>query len=228
MGRILADGIKNVEHLAVFDDMAAQRFGAIDLTPILINILDTVPAAALPYLAEQFDVLGIKGYSLADTEDKKRDLIKKAIELHRYKGTVYAIEESLKTIGINNVDIQENLSVFFYNASYSYDGTINYGAGSWATFRVVLDITEFASVTPTVLNAIRALINVYKNVRSHLIDLTFKIAFEEIMEPIEVFIDNNFDVEDQIGNGNYYNASRSYNSSGVYENTQDAFAISIL
>jgi phage tail P2-like protein len=52
--------------------------------------------------------LGYKGWKLANTEDDKRSLIKKAIELHRYKGTVWAVKEAMKSIGFTDAVLIEH------------------------------------------------------------------------------------------------------------------------
>ncbi len=53
---------------------------------------------------ELLDLLGwqfhIEGWDLAKTVEEKRKLIKSAIELHRYKGTPYAIKKVLETLSL--------------------------------------------------------------------------------------------------------------------------------
>jgi phage tail P2-like protein len=53
---------------------------------------------------ELLDLLGwqfhIEGWELAKTVEEKRKLIKSAIELHRYKGTPYAIKKVLEALGL--------------------------------------------------------------------------------------------------------------------------------
>jgi len=59
---------------------------------------------------ELLDLLGwqfhIEGWELAKTIEDKRRLIKSAIELHRYKGTPYAIKKVLEALGLSG-DIKE-------------------------------------------------------------------------------------------------------------------------
>ena len=78
----------------------------IDFTKLLIYWLDIVDASVLPHLAEQFHVLGLEGWDYATTEQEKRDLLKQAVELHRYKGTPWAVRQGLKRIN-PDLDIQE-------------------------------------------------------------------------------------------------------------------------
>jgi len=53
---------------------------------------------------ELLDLLGwqfhIEGWELAKTVEEKRRLVKSAIELHRYKGTPYAIKKVLEALGL--------------------------------------------------------------------------------------------------------------------------------
>ena len=229
MDNLLADSIKNVPHLAALDELAAARMEAIDISPVLINLIDTVPAAALPYLAEQFDVLGFKGYKFAATETDKRELIKRAIDLHRYKGTPYAIKESLKSIGINNAQILEGVFHFTYNGLYVYDGSSSYGEIQWPSFRVLVDASSFSLVDMALYRDIIILIEEYKNVRSHLVDVTFQINLKDVSTVIDHFLSNNPLEAEVLGvGGTYYSANSTYNGFYKYNKIQDELIINIL
>lgn len=78
----------------------AARLSTLDLTPLVLYDVDNVPASLLPYLAEQFNVLGDAGWDVADTDDKRRELIKEAIALHKLKGTRYAVQRALDLVGV--------------------------------------------------------------------------------------------------------------------------------
>lgn len=78
----------------------------LDLTKLLIYWLDDVDASALPHLAKQFHVLGLEGWDFATTEAEKRALLKQAVELHRYKGTPWAVRQGIKRIH-PDLDIEE-------------------------------------------------------------------------------------------------------------------------
>lgn len=77
-----------------------------DLTKVLTSFIDIVDASVLPHLAKAFHVLGIEGWDYAKTDREKRDLLKQAVELHRYKGTPWAVRQSIKRIN-PVLDIQE-------------------------------------------------------------------------------------------------------------------------
>ncbi|MBI4691687.1 MAG: phage tail protein I, partial [Nitrospirae bacterium] len=89
-------GDKNLEGLCE----AADKVFAIEdkLDKLLVYLIDEVSADVLPFLAWQFHV---EGWELSGTESEKRTLIKNSIELHRYKGTPWAIENALKSISID-------------------------------------------------------------------------------------------------------------------------------
>ena len=78
----------------------------LDLTKLLIYWLDDVDASALPTLAKQFHVMGLEGWDFATTEAQQRALLKQAVELHRLKGTTWAVRQGIKRYD-PNLDIQE-------------------------------------------------------------------------------------------------------------------------
>jgi P2-related tail formation protein len=68
-------------------------------------------------------VTGYRGWLLADTEAQKRELLKVAIELHRYAGTPFAIEKALQSVGFIGATIIENpVALFRYDGLFNYDG----------------------------------------------------------------------------------------------------------
>jgi P2-related tail formation protein len=186
MANILASSIANKEHLAAFDEMVEARFAAIEIEAVLIYLIDTVESDALPILAEQFDVLGYKGFGLAQTESERREVIKKAIELHRYKGTPWSIKEALKAIGYYNAVINEDFEddEIYHDSIHTYNGTQLYGPGHWADFSVLLDIGSTQGITAQTAAAAVALINEYKNVRSRLRYVSYAGTIQEYMSEV--------------------------------------------
>lgn len=158
---ILASALLNYPHLVAFDRMVKERFSGIALDVLLVYLIDTVPAASLPFLAEQFDVLGYKGWKLAKTEMEQRELIKRSIELHRYKGTVWAVKEAIKTIGYPDAELIEHVQT---------------GQNGWATFRILLAAGD-KKISAGEIEELKKMVNCYKNARSHLADLSYTIDF---------------------------------------------------
>jgi phage tail P2-like protein len=168
MTNVLAKSV-SVPHIKVFEDMFARQLANVDMSVVLMNMIDTCPADALPFLAYQFDVEGYKGMKWADTEQKQRDLIKKAIELHRFKGTRWAVAESLKVLGYDDVLVEDHLPGNIYDGTHYYNGGINYDSPHWAMFRVIIYIASNFTWDNTLYPDIITLVNEYKNVRSHLL-----------------------------------------------------------
>ena len=184
MGSIVPSSI-GLDWIKAFDEVIEERFGALDMASVLVYLIDIVNADALPILAKQFDVLGYKGWLLADTEQKQRDLIKQAIELHRYKGTPWSIKAALERLGYPNAQIQEGVGTIYYlDGTWNLNGSITLGAsGHWAYFRVLFNFIDFTTVIPAAdLEKVTGLILEYKNERSHLYGVTFELDVEDTLE----------------------------------------------
>lgn len=79
-------------------DALASRMTELDLTPILVYLIDLVPADALPILAEQFNVVGPL-WNYLPNESAKRRAIKESVAWHRAKGTPWSVETALSWAG---------------------------------------------------------------------------------------------------------------------------------
>lgn len=168
---ILSSEIRAKEHLRIFDELAEYRFSILQIEKLLVYMVDTVDVDALPYLADQFNLLGLNGWNSTTTTEDRRALIKRAIELHRYAGTPFAIRRALESVGCTSVTFEEGVGPL-YDGYFLYDGTITYGDGNWATFRVSLD-PGVRPTTPEATAELVALINAWKNARSKLVGLDY-------------------------------------------------------
>ena len=135
----------------------AARISDMDLSPLLVYLVDTVNASALPNLAEQLHILG-EGWQFARDDDERRRLLKRAIELHRYKGTRWAIQQVLETLALSG-----QISEWF-----QYGGQPYY-------FKINVDLST-RGIDEATFDALVALITEYKNVRSHLELLTLSLT----------------------------------------------------
>lgn len=228
MANILASGIAQAEHLKAFDEMVEARFSTIDVEAVLIYMIDTVNVNALPILAEQFDVLGYKGYGLAQTELEKREVIKKAIELHRYKGTPWSIKEALKAIGYYGASIEEGATpVINYDGDHNHNGSQLYGPGHWADFSVTIDIGSTQGIDATTAFGAVALINEYKNVRSRLRYVSYKATLKEYVVDLteELVINVEQAMSDDVGY--YYNNHYIYNGNITHGNISEDLGTTI-
>ena len=134
----------------IFDEVIEERFSEIDTDVLLVISPDNVPSEVLPHLAEQYHIMGNEGWLFANSDEERIALIKSAINIHRYKGTKYALIKVLELLKINGV-IQE---WFEYNGDPYY-------------FKLVMNISE-TPLSENRINLLFDLINEYKNERSWL------------------------------------------------------------
>lgn len=159
------------------------RQGDLDLTKLLIYRVDELQDDALHLLGWQFHVMGAEGWDLAGTPEERRALIKRAIELHRYTGTPWAIREAVKSLGYADAEIIEGLPVTLYDGERNHSGAESYGGGvRWAMFRVLLDLGEDKGVDATRIRQLVDLIEIWKNARSHLVDIGFRANTEDAID----------------------------------------------
>ncbi|BBU85113.1 tail fiber protein [Escherichia coli] len=117
----------------------AGRLDNIDLSVLMVFLVDIVDSSALPWLGEQFSLSGDGEWELAESDDVRRMLIKAAIELHRYKGTPWSIREVIRRFGFGEVDLIEGTGRLSYDGNRSYNGLFVHGdAAAWAVYRVIL------------------------------------------------------------------------------------------
>lgn len=169
---VIADSLQAIEHVTAFDLLWKQRLSAIQADAVLVYIIDSVSAEALPFLAKQFDVDGEKGYSLATNDAERRAIIKQAIELKRYMGTVWAVKEAIRSVGYAGAVLDEGID----------QGT---PAIDWAKFRVEVDLGNSGGLNSNTAAELTRLINYYKNVRSHLLDISYITSVSDTLPPLD-------------------------------------------
>lgn len=96
--RLIGHAIRD-EHTLALNELEELYIDKFDLRKLLIYYIDGVDASALPALAYQFNVLDPE-WNLVTTEQQKRQLIKNSLELHRYRGTPWAIRNVFELLGI--------------------------------------------------------------------------------------------------------------------------------
>lgn len=211
-GTILADSIAHLPHLQAFDLLIKKRFDEFELDKLLVYLIDTVNVDAIPYLAKQFDVLGYKGFRLAQTELDQREIIKKSIELHRFKGTLWAVEEALKSIGYGDAIIEEHVE------------------GHWANFRVTIDLGSHPLNVLEIDDLVK-MIKEYKNTRSHLADLSYTLSFDDSITAEDSFFDGqNYEEADSVTAGGDFrhNGLVLRDGSRNYSRDTDVLTITII
>ncbi len=116
---------------------------------------DTCPLAFLPWLAWS---LSVDEWDGDWPEEVKRTVIRASIDIHRRKGTLWAVKSALTAAGYGDAVVTEFFGADFYNAVYLHDGTITYtNADHWAEYRIrmlrPLSIAQ-AAVVRRILNKV--------------------------------------------------------------------------
>lgn len=160
----------------------SERLMTLDIRRLLIYLVDLVEEDALPCLGEQFHIMGDEGWNFAADDAARRALIKAAIELHRYKGTPWAVRQALDVLGFEVELIDQQAQRHLYAAhnparldgSWTLDGArviraIEQLTGlpqlqHWAQFIVRVNLAQLTQ--PASIERLRALIDAWKPVRS--------------------------------------------------------------
>ena len=171
MRRAIASAIADIPHMTAILEAMAMTLAEMDLSVVLVQLTDLAPPAALPFLAQQYGVDGIKGYALCTTDEQRRELIRNAVSLHKTKGTPYAIKRAIKSLGFPEVTIREHTGLK-YNGEFKHDGSKKYSGGRWFNFSVTVYYNG-QEPTEAQISLIKQLVEEYKNTRSVLYGLKF-------------------------------------------------------
>lgn len=164
----------------------SERLNTLDTSALLIYLVDSVSPQALPHLAEQFHVMGLEGWPAAKNIEAQRSLIKSAIELHRHKGTPWAMKQVLRSVGYADAVIEEGLPPLRYDGATSYSAEEKYSNGSrWAVFRVLVDIGENKGVGGEELSQLLGMIESVKPARAVLRDVSYRATVEDAVSMTE-------------------------------------------
>lgn len=94
-------------------ERAAAAAGRFDIPVALADLYNpaTCPAAVLPWLAWAWHMTDAEGWALAATVEQQRNLLAESAELHRRKGTRWAVLTALARAGYPDCDIVEHRSL---------------------------------------------------------------------------------------------------------------------
>lgn len=159
---VLADTLAYLPEFSGWYRVITDTLAEIDISRLLIYIVDDVDSVLLPFLAEQFDVLGDKGYRLANNERDRRELIKRAIELHRFKGTEWAVKEALKSIGFTDIEFIK-------------------GYDHWAKFGLRITNTN-VQLTDESFQEIIRMVNLYKRAACVLMEVRYNLSYDDLLD----------------------------------------------
>ena len=127
------------ERFAMLCELLDETLDSVDINAMLVYLIDLVKPQLLPSLADQFSLLDEAAWALAESVDAKRDLIRNSAQLHRYKGTPWAIREVIRLLGFGEVTIQEGLNNQVRDGSIIRDGNHVHGnPAAWPLYRVFL------------------------------------------------------------------------------------------
>lgn len=111
---------------------------ALDPTPLRWQSDSTrCPPALLPWLAWERSV---ENFDSAISEDQQRELIRQSISVHRRKGTVSAVRDVFRALGLGDVVIQEGNHHYVADGTLTADGFGTAGdPDGWVEYRVQID-----------------------------------------------------------------------------------------
>lgn len=127
------------ERFAILCELLDENLAEVNLDAMLVYLVDLVKPHLLPVLADQFSMLDEAAWLLAESGDARRNLIKSSAQLHRYKGTPWAIREVIRLLGFGEITLQEGLGNQVRDGSIKRDGAHVHGdPKSWPLYRVFL------------------------------------------------------------------------------------------
>lgn len=116
------------------------RLDLLDTPKLMPRLVELVAPEHLELLAESRSILNEDGYWMAESNQARRRLIRGAYELHRYKGTPWAIREIVRRLGFGEVQILEGLGNKFHDGTITRDGTYAHGhRDRWAHYRIIMN-----------------------------------------------------------------------------------------
>jgi P2-related tail formation protein len=187
------------------------RLGEIDLTPLLVYRIDSVPAGALPFLAWQFDILSPLWQSVApvvmsvdaitnvdlliDIDTLTEAASVEAIEA----GVAIAAQRALIKMAIQlhryrgtPWSVKSALATLGWGNAVILEGQSSWGSAQystsegWAVFRVMIQLQPGQSIDPSAPDIANATINFFKPARSLLDSLFFVLPPAEDIAPTPV------------------------------------------
>jgi len=148
MNELLPNSIADAR-FKLLDRVAAARFSGIDLSRVLVNLVDHVEASALPALGWAFGAFG-EDWNAATT-DERRALIRRVIARRRKRGTPWAIRDALQALG-HEVVIRENVRVR-HDGTVRRDRTFEYGPHNTFWFWVIVTGARSREAVESVVEA---------------------------------------------------------------------------
>jgi phage tail P2-like protein len=138
------------------------------------------PLALLPWLAW---ALSVDEWDSAWPESVKRQVVARSAEMHRKKGTPWAVRAALVAQGYEDVELHEGLPAMLYDGSDSYAGVDRFdGEARWAVYRIVLDLGGIKPLTEAERARIRASLSRVAPLRCHLRELAWRSTVRDVLD----------------------------------------------
>lgn len=131
---------------------------------------EAIPAGLLGYLAW---ALSVDEWDPDWSEGRKREVIAASVEIHRRKGTPWAIRRALATVGLGSATLIEQYGAKSYDGTVLHDGAETYSPQDhWAEYRVLLE----RPITIAQADKVRAVLASVAPARCHLKALDYQQA----------------------------------------------------
>ncbi|GHD59850.1 phage tail protein I [Jeongeupia chitinilytica] len=145
-----------------------------DIDPSALRDLysaERCPAPFLPWLAW---ARSVDRFDAAQTEAQQRALIASSIEVHRHKGTVAAVRQVFRDMGLGEIEIEEGRGGYLRDGRQRRDGFAMRGDGrtEWAVYRIKC----FNLLSVAQAEEARQLLASIAPARSHLYGIDFSSA----------------------------------------------------
>lgn len=173
------DVIASDARLSALADLSA-RLETLPVEKAITHLVDAVDEQLLPQLAHGWHVADLDGWRLADTPEKRRALLRRAIALHRKKGTPWAVKTAIEAAGFGaHSRLVEGRTMRRYDGSLYADGAEIYGGHSWAEYQIEADLCETGGLDPAIAESVAKLVKEWAPVSRHLTRLTWRAEVSE-------------------------------------------------
>lgn len=148
--------LQDVPHLLALVDAGKASVDSLPVEQVIVFLPQEVNANALDILIKEWSV-NLPG--IGDSTDQvKRDMLDSALELHRFKGSLWSIREVFRIAGMPVIDILESVELNTYNQRYY--GGFYYGGGSvygpaaahWAQYAIRFHMAATTQPIPNSLS----------------------------------------------------------------------------
>lgn len=135
--------------------------------------IDTAEEPLLSTLAWHFSLTHELIWKVAESLTAKRELLKIATQLHRKKGTPWAIKNIVKALGFGEIDIIEGEGIRHRNGTYKRNKIKKHcGSKNWSNYRVIFH----EPITNDIADLLQLAIEEYAPVRCKLTNIDYKQA----------------------------------------------------